>query len=293
MLFRPPPVAAPKRTSRDLPLVRVKGLSYRYPEAVEWALKDVSLTIPRGSFLAIAGQNGSGKTTLLNHITGLIRPPARAVWVDGEDVAQRSPAAVARKLAYVFQNPEHQFIANTVREELAVGLRSRGMTSDQVEGECDRILIQFELDDVAGTNPHAISGGQMRRLSVAAMLVLDPVGFLLDEPTFGQDRRTAGAIMSLLRSLNEAGKTIAMVTHDMRLVAEYADTVAVMANGRLVWFGEPRNLFGRDDILKEACLLAPPSWEMSKLLGCTAKEGGALSAKELVSWIEAAATTVR
>jgi energy-coupling factor transport system ATP-binding protein len=175
-----------------------------------------------------------------------------------------SPVEIAARAGYVFQNPEHQFVAATVRQEVAYSLVMQGLPADVVRLRTEAMLADFRLTGFADTSPHALSAGEMRRLSVATMLVVGPEILILDEPTFGLDRRNSQTIMSLLMVLHDNGKTIIMVTHDMRLVAEYADTVVVMANGESVFQGCPRDLFQRPDVLAAASLDQPPIWKIGQ-----------------------------
>jgi energy-coupling factor transport system ATP-binding protein len=226
----------------------------------------VSLNINKGDFLAIVGANGAGKTTFAKHLIGILPPPAGTVYFDGKDVSLIAAKKLAERVGYVFQNPEHQFVTEKVYAEIAYGQRALGVAEGEVKQQTDRLLEMFNLSRYANSNPFTLSLGEKRRLSVASMLSMGQDVLILDEPTFGQDERNAIALLSLLDDLNTSGKTIVIVTHDMRVVAEHANRVAVMATGKLIFDGEPRALFKHPELLAQARLLPPPLARLAALL---------------------------
>jgi energy-coupling factor transport system ATP-binding protein len=247
------------------PAISIEHLTFAYPDSPP-VLCDVTMQIARGRFFAIVGANGSGKTTLAQHLVGLLRPGSGTVTVLGEDTRRKSPGQLARQAGYVFQNPEHQFVTERVADELAYSLRGR-FDAAQITQRVQALLTTFGLAGYEDENPFALSQGQKRRLSVATMVALEQPVLILDEPTFGQDQQSTTALMATLRTLHDAGVTIIFITHDMQLVAEYADEVAVMDGGRVIFQGSPRQLFGRTDIMQQASLLLPPLAELSRRLG--------------------------
>ena len=247
------------------PLIEVRGLSYRYPEGAQ-ALNGVNLTVPKGEFYALLGPNGSGKTTLAHHLIGLKRPPRGTVFLGGQDVARMPVAELSRSVGYVFQNPEHQFVSLTVRDELAFSLHAYRVPEAEIEPRVRALLREFGLEEQAGSNPYQLSQGQKRRLSVATMLAVEPAVLILDEPTFGQDMENAERIAQQLARLNKAGTTIVVITHDMKLVGECAHRAGVLVAGETLFEGSPRELFSRPDLLKKACLAPPPLYELSRRL---------------------------
>ncbi|PZR99439.1 MAG: ABC transporter ATP-binding protein [Candidatus Chloroheliales bacterium] len=245
----------------------ITDLSYRYPgrDGVE-ALSGVNLSVMEGEFFAIVGPNGSGKSTLAAHLVGLIKPQRGCVTVLGRDVADLKGAEVAKLIGYVFQNPEHQFVARTVYDELAFGLRALKMDEGEVKRRVDKALAEFGLVGMEGRNPFSLSQGQKRRLSVATMLVVGQRVLILDEPTFGQDEANAAALMQRLEELQRRGITIIMITHDLRLVAEYAARVAVMQAGRIPFVGKPAELFANATLMQDASLVPPTLYTLSQLV---------------------------
>jgi energy-coupling factor transport system ATP-binding protein len=193
-------------------------------------LSTVDTTVRKGEVLALVGRNGSGKTTRLLTLGGL--RPGDAVAspeLAGADAA-RPPhrwraAALATRIGSVFQNPEHQFLTATVADELALGPRRLGRSAASVRSTVDDLLDRLRLAHLAAANPFTLSGGEQRRLSVATVLAAGPRVLLLDEPTFGQDRRTWLELVDLLAKLRDDGCGLAVATHDPDLVTALGDTV--------------------------------------------------------------------
>ncbi len=236
-------------------IIQVNNLSFSYANGFQ-ALKNVSLEIKKGEILAIVGRNGSGKSTLTSHFIGLNRPTTGKVIVDGLDVSKVKIKELARRVGYVFQYPEHQFLTDTVHDEIAFGLKGMTLRAEEIEQRTSEMLNRFSLDHVRERHPLSLSRGQKRRLSVASMLVMRPEIFILDEPTTGQDRKNIDEVMQYLVELNKAGLTIIIVTHDMELVAAYADRVLVMEKGNVAYEGTPWQLFDEQ-------LAAQDKWGLS------------------------------
>jgi energy-coupling factor transporter ATP-binding protein EcfA2 len=246
----PPPAAM-----HGLPAAHIEDLTFAYPGHPP-ILSDVSLDIPRGAFFALIGPNGSGKTTLARLMMGLLPPPEQGeIRIFGDALDALTLADLTERVGFVFQNPEHQFVTNSVRDELAFSLTSRDWPKPEVESRVAELLTRFELTDQASQNPFTLSQGQKRRLSVATMLAVGQRMLILDEPTLGQDRRTTQALMESLCALNRQGVTILIITHDMQLVRSYAQTAAVLLDGRIAFAGQPYLLFEREELMRAARLL--------------------------------------
>lgn len=286
LLPRPPAVnsgdfvpvpAIPENTP---PAVAVDDLHYAYPGRLP-VLQGVRLRVAPGRFLALVGANGSGKTTLASHLVGLLRPDRGTVRVLGRDTGRQSPRQLAQQVGYVFQNPEHQFVTERVADELAYSLRGRWGEAE-TERRVQNLLQTFGLAGYAEANPFALSQGQKRRLSVATMVALEQPVLVLDEPTFGQDRHSAAALMGILKSLQAAGTTIVFISHDMQLVAEYANEVAVMVEGQVHFQGSPADLFRQPELLAAAGLDRPPLAELGWRLG----RSDLLTVEDWLAWME-------
>lgn len=244
---------------RDLhsahPAVEVRGLTLRRGRRT--VLHGVDLTVRAGEFVAVVGANGAGKTTLVQAMAGVIPPPRGTVRVDGVDAARTGLRELSRRIGFVFQNPEHQFIAHTVFDELAHGLRGRGLGEAEIRARTTAMLERFGLEGKADVHPFLLSGGQKRRLSVGTALIAGAPILALDEPTFGQDRARADELLRLLRDLNEAGTTIVVVTHDMQLVAEYAHRTVIVHDGRIRADAATADVFADETLLRESGLRRP------------------------------------
>jgi energy-coupling factor transporter ATP-binding protein EcfA2 len=190
------------------------------------------------------------------------------VLVDGKATTGYRFADLAKRVAYIFQVPEKQFIRSTVREEMTHGLKALKLPPEEIGPRVEELLEQVRLADRHDASPYVLSHGQKRRLSVACMVVAEPDVVILDEPTFGQDHQQAQRLMTLLRKLADDGAAVVFITHDMRLVASYADRCATLAGGELVFDGTPLELFGRPEILTRARLTPPPVFQLAReLLG--------------------------
>lgn len=247
-------VEHPEGTAR--PLIRVRDLTLR--RGRNEVLHGIDLDVARGAFVAVVGANGAGKTSLIQALAGVVTPPKGTVHVDGLDVGRSDARTLSRRIGFVFQNPEHQFIAHTVFDEIAHGLRLQRLPDDEVRARTMALLGRFGLAGKADSHPFLLSGGQKRRLSVGTALVAGAPVLVLDEPTFGQDRARADELLSLLAELNAEGTTIVVVTHDMQLVTDYADRTVVLADGRVLAERSTAEIFADDALIARAGLRPPP-----------------------------------
>jgi energy-coupling factor transporter ATP-binding protein EcfA2 len=235
-------------------LVEARALSFEYPNGFR-ALREVDFAVRKGEMLAIVGRNGAGKSTLAKLLVGLLKPREGELRLFGKKARDWSVERLATKIGLVFQNPEHQFLTDSVREEIAYSLLARDM-DDKVE--VDRLvqgcLIRFGLEDCAERHPFSLPAGMKRRLGVATMLVCEPELLIVDEPTYGQDKDMTHRLLSTMESIRGRGVGIVMITHDMRLVQEYATRVMVMSEGAAIYDGDPARLFASADLLEEANL---------------------------------------
>jgi energy-coupling factor transport system ATP-binding protein len=247
--------------------IEVRDVRFAYEDGPE-VLHGVDLEIRRGELLAIVGQNGSGKSTLASLLNGIATPTSGQVLVDGTATVDFDFHDLVRRVAFIFQVPEKQFVGRTVESEMAHGLLSLGLPDEEVARRVDEYLDLVRLSDRRDASPYVLSHGQKRRLSVASMVVGEPEVVILDEPTFGQDYQQAQNLMQLLRRLADDGAAVMFITHDMRLVAEYADRAAVLCRGEKLFDGAPVDLFASVDVLESARLRAPNVFEFSqRLLG--------------------------
>jgi energy-coupling factor transport system ATP-binding protein len=224
------------------PQVHFDNVSFSYPYRAP-ALRNITLDIYKGEFLAIVGQNGAGKTTLTKLLVGLIKATEGKILFDGEDISKISLERLTEKVGYVFQYPDNQLVTDTVFDEVAFSMRVRGYPEDQVKTKVDEVLSTMELNNLIERHPLTLSMGEKRRLSVATMLVLDQDILILDEPTMGMDWGHVVSIMEICRKLQAQGRTIIMVTHDMRVVSNWADRVIAMTDGQVLLDSAPQTFF--------------------------------------------------
>ncbi len=230
----------------------------------EAALRGISVVIPRGALLAIIGQNGSGKTTLAKHFNGLLRPTRGQVLVDGRDIRNTSVAALARSVGYVFQNPDHQIFRPSTREEIAFGPTNLGLSPAEIEQRTDEALELFGLTAHADRPPASLGFGLRRKVSIAAVHAMHTPYLILDEPTTGLDHKNTTELMQVLTRLNKQGRTIVLITHNMRVVAEYVPRCLVLRQGQVLAYEDTRALFRRDEMLRSTSIEVPPVCELGR-----------------------------
>jgi energy-coupling factor transport system ATP-binding protein len=248
------------------PILRVDHLSFGY-DRKQPILEDVTFELGGGRLVALCGRNGAGKTTLARLIMGIEQAPRGAIFLSGRDLGALGPKEISGEVGYVFQNPDHQFVTDRVWEEIAYGLTVRGYSEEAVRERVGDVLGIVDLAHYADRSPFSLSLGERRRLSVATMLVLEPRLLVLDEPTIGQDHERAQQLMRLMTRLRERyGTTVLMITHDVRLVAEWAQRALVLSRGRLLFDGAPADMFADPVLLAQSGLLTPPVFAISKAI---------------------------
>ncbi|REJ07135.1 ABC transporter ATP-binding protein [Halobacillus trueperi] len=237
-------------------------------ENVHWKsiLRNINVTFHEGEWVAIVGENGSGKSSLSRILAGIQSPSMGTVSLGGRSLKKWKENDLRQEVGYVFQNPEHQFIADAVYDEVAFSLQHAGMKEAEWTRIVEEILKFCRLDGLEDQHPFLLSQGQKRRLSVATMIIEDQRLLFLDEPTFGQDEKSTSDLMSLLKENNENGTTIVMITHDMELVDKYATRVLVMNEGELTFDDRPERLWSRSDLADHHLELPPrEQWKRSVL----------------------------
>jgi energy-coupling factor transporter ATP-binding protein EcfA2 len=260
------PDAAPSHTGEAL--VAVEDVSHCY-DRVEPALAGVTLAIRPGEFVALIGQNGSGKTTLARHMNGLLRPSSGRVLLRGQDVSSLSLHQVAADVGYVFQNPDNQIFAATVRDEVAFGLRNFGLTEDEIEARSHAALDAVGLVGLEDEDPFLFGKGQRQRLAVASLLALEPSLLILDEPTTGLDYLEQRRMMALVRRLHASGMTLVVITHSPWVVAEFATRGVLMQGGRIAFDGPLRELFAQTELLAQCRFRVPDVTRLGQRFGFT------------------------
>nr|MCU0509030.1 energy-coupling factor ABC transporter ATP-binding protein [Anaerolineae bacterium] len=281
-----PPASAPSpapttRAPSPRASIAIENLSFTYRDG-STALRDVSLSVPEGQFLILAGPNGSGKTTLAKHFIGLLKPAAGRVLIDGEDTARLRVPQLARSVGYVFQNPDHQIFAATVAEEIAFGLRLQGLEDAEVRRRVAESLTEYGLESCATLPPATLSLGERRQVTLAAVLATRPRILVLDEPTGGLDWQSREEMLARAQAFHDAGGTVVLITHDVRLMAERGERIVILLRGRVCFDGSADELFRRRDLLAQAQLTAPPVVRLAQRLARFGVPPGAHTVAELV-----------
>ncbi len=236
----------------------VEGLVHVYASGVR-ALDGIDLAIRPGERVALVGQNGSGKTTLVRHLDGLLRPTEGRVTVGGVDAATRTVAQLARDVGLVFQDPDRQIFASSVRAEVEFGPRNLGLRGDELRDSVAEALAETGLDREAETNPYDLAASRRKLLALASVLAMRTPVLVLDEPTTGQDLAGIGRVERILARVAAAGRTVIAISHDMRFVAENVERVVVMRTGRVILDGTPAAVFAADawDALRSTWIEPP------------------------------------
>lgn len=241
---------------KNNPILKLEKLSAGYDKN-KLILKNIDLTVNEGDFFALVGGNGSGKSTLSKVILKLVDIFSGNLSIYGKKLSLYKERELYDLIGYVFQNPEHQFLEDTVWSEISYSMDQLTVDKNFKNKEVNRLLKDFHLKKYEMNNPFSLSGGQKRRLSVATMLVGKREMLILDEPTFGQDEKNTVMLMKKLTELNEQGMTIFMITHDLDLVDSYANKTAVMSDGEIIYSGDTQNLWNEYEIIKESKLDLP------------------------------------
>lgn len=240
-------------------------LSHTYPGGVQ-ALKNINLSLSKGTRVAIVGQNGSGKTTLSKHFNGLLRPTSGKVLIDGIDAKSKTTGELAQSVGYVFQNPNYQLFSKTVREEIEFGLRNIGLEGEELRRRLIEALDIFDLRPLVNKQPLSFSSGIRKIVALASVYAMHPPILFLDEPTTGQDHPGKEKIGQLLLTMANEGHTIVVITHDMNFVAKYVERVIVMAQGEIIKDGTPREIFSDYAVMEKAHIQPPQVFSLARSL---------------------------
>lgn len=227
-------------------------------------VRDADFTIEDGEFVAFVGTNGAGKSTTMRLCNGLLKPTEGRVLVDGTPTTELRTSELARRVGFLFQNPDRQICCKTVREELAFGFRAQGALTDEARARVDATIERFGFD--ASAEPYLLNRGTRQLLALASIVVMEPDTIILDEPTTGLDFRECEKVMGVIADLHARGTTVVMVCHDMEVVADYAERVIVMASGDVVASGPTFEVLRRRDVLERAGLVAPQVVDVSMRL---------------------------
>ena len=235
-------------------MIEFKNVSASYDGELA-VLRDVSFTVSDGDFVAFVGTNGAGKSTTMRLVNGLLKPTAGEGLIDGVPTGALKTSELARRIGFLFQNPDRQICCATVREELLFGFRALGEEGPEAEARVDAVIERFGFSPDA--EPFLLNRGTRQLLALASIIVLAPPVIVLDEPTTGLDFRECEKVMAVVRELNEQGTTVIMVCHDMEVVGDFADRVIAMTAGRVVADGPTFEVLRAPAVLAETHILPP------------------------------------
>lgn len=249
--------------------IQIRNLYHRYPNGVI-ALRDVSLSIAPGERVAVLGHNGAGKTTLARHLNGLLRPTHGVVLLGEWDTRQQPVERLARRVGYVFQNPDEQLFARTLRDEVAFGPRNLGYPPARTAELVAEALSQCGLSGLAEAHPYDLAWPQRRWVAIASVLAMNTPVVVLDEPTAGQDEAGLARLASLIQSLAARGRTVIVISHDLEFCSACCERWIVLQAGAVRYDGAWRAALSEPARLTEAGLHLPPllrlvralKWEM-------------------------------
>ena len=254
--------AFPDTIETDL-AIQVRGAGFVYPAGKVVALSDVDLDVKRGELLGIIGQNGSGKTTLTKLLNRLLKPTSGSVYVNGLLTSPRTVQEMSAQIGYVFQNPNHQLFARTVRDELEFGPRNIGVSDEDIAERVKDAVEFFDLEKVIEEHPYRVSFPIRKLVGIASIVTMRPSIIILDEPSTGQDHQTTRIINSLMRHLAEQGTTVICVSHDMPLLADVVERVIVMRDTKIIADATPREVFADSELMLTTNLQAPQITEIA------------------------------
>lgn len=242
-------------------------LSFIYPDKTQ-ALNKVNIQIKKGDKIAIMGANGAGKSTLFSHFNGLTEPTSGHIKIQGKIMKydKQSLLEIRQKVGIVFQNPDDQLFAPTVREDVAFGPMNLGLDLDEVDKRVDEALKLVNMEGFGEKAPHHLSGGQQKRVSIAGIIAMYPEVMILDEPTAGLDPQGVDQVLYILNYLNKKGMTLVVSSHDVEMITEFADKVIVLDHGKVIAQGTTEEVFSNHKILKQAHLKPPKSSELLQKL---------------------------
>ena len=256
-------------------VMECKNVTYTYPLADKPSIRDVSLNIEEGKFYGVVGENGSGKTTLCAILRGFA-PSFYQGEIQGEVLVYGKPIGeyggeLATKIGYVFQNPFTQIsgVKETVFEEVAYGLENFGVPVEEIVERVEAIMKLTHIDSLAEKNPLELSGGQMQRVALASVLVLEPDILIIDEPTSQLDPQGTESVFEIIKMMKEKKKTIILVEHKIDLIAEYADEVLVLKGGKLIASGDKAQVLSDMSLMEQGVQLPQVA-----ILGSKLKEKG-------------------
>ena len=244
-------------------MIQFKNVVSSY-DGVTPILKDVSFTIDDGDFVAFVGTNGAGKSTTMRLCNGLLKPDSGEVLIDGMPTTRLRTSELARRVGFLFQNPDRQIFCGIVKEELLFGFTAQGGVTPEAEERVDAIIREFGFDPEA--EPYLLNRGTRQLLALASIIVMETPVIILDEPTTGLDYRECMKVMEVIERLHKQGTTVIMVCHDMEIVADFAERVIVMTGGEVIDQGPTFQIMRNSETMRAADLIPAQITDISMRL---------------------------
>ncbi|WP_052476171.1 energy-coupling factor ABC transporter ATP-binding protein [Cohnella kolymensis] len=267
------------------PIVQFKQVVYRY-RTDRAALTDVSFEIMDNRKTAIVGANGAGKSTVVFHLNGLFHPSSGEVWFRGEPVTPEIRARLVDHVGIVFQDPDDQIISLTVYEDVAFGLVQRGLDRQEMDRRVRYYMELVGISELEGRNPNELSFGQKKMVSIAGVLAMETEVVVFDEPMAFLDPHGKKELQRIMNMLTDMGRTVVITTHDMQLVAEWAEDVIVMCDGKCAGIMSPNELFADRSLLAQTKLELPPMAELAAMLWQGDPHSMPIRIGELSRWLQ-------
>lgn len=263
--------------------IELRNVSFAYPNGF-LAVSGVSMSFEKGESVAIIGQNGAGKTTTVKLMNNLYKPTEGDVLVDGENTKDFTTAQIARKVGYVFQNPDDQIFQSEVKKEINYANIANKIPEEEAKKWFDLGVKLTGLEDELDSNPYNLPLSIRKFVTIASVIAFNPDCIILDEPTAGQDAIGLKRISQIIKELTALGKTVITITHDMDFVIDNFERVIVMANKRKIMDGKAREVFWNEEVMLEASLKKPSVCDLAERLGMS---GEILTVEEMVAAIDA------
>ena len=244
----------------------VEHLKHAYPNGY-CALQDVNLTFEGDQPVALIGQNGAGKTTLAKHLNGILKPTSGRVLIDGVDVATAQTAQWARKVGYIFQNPDDQLFLDSVRKEFEFGPHQLGVSQEEIEHRIAKIAELVGLEKKLDSHPFDLSPTEKKFCAIGSVLMMNTGALVFDEPTCGQDKFGDDRLATIISRLKDQGKLCITISHDMKFVARNFPRVVLMRKGQVLLAGSREEVFSRQEILQKAYVTPPPITRVAQEVG--------------------------
>ena len=244
-------------------MIKVKDLKFKYQGANQYALDNVSVTIPRGSYVAILGHNGSGKSTFSKLISGLYKPTSGEIYIDGIMIKKNSLRDIRKKIGIIFQNTDNQFIGSTVEDDLAFGLENANVDREKMKKIIQDLAAKVDMENFLDREPNSLSGGQKQRVAIASVLALNPEIIIFDEATSMLDPKGKEDVLKIIKDIQKTReKTLISITHDMD-EAIMADYCIVFSKGKIIAFDESKNILNNSKIIEESKIDSPFIYKIS------------------------------